>query len=58
MLMGKAHYLYHYVYAYTLGPAFGGLLAGLFHIFHARAHEPHDKLKDFDSNQKENLLNY
>ena len=52
------HYLYHYVYAYTLGPALGGLIAGLFHIFHAKAHEPHDEHREFDSHQKENLLNY
>ena len=27
----------HYTYAYTLGPAIGGILAGLFHLLHAKA---------------------
>ena len=27
----------HYTYAYTLGPALGGILAGLFHLLHAKA---------------------
>ena len=27
----------HYWFAYTLGPAIGGVLAGLFHLFHAKA---------------------
>ena len=29
-------YMYHYAYAYILGPFFGGFLAALFHMFHAK----------------------
>ena len=60
------------MYAYTLGPALGGLLAGLFHMIHRKAHRPvdhhthssvdidHLAPNDFDSNEKEekNLLAY
>jgi len=33
-------FMTHYTYAYTVGPAIGGLLAGLFHLIHAKFHEP------------------
>jgi glycerol uptake facilitator-like aquaporin len=36
-------YMYHYLYAYMLGPYAGGLLAGLFHLWHAKGHAPEDK---------------
>ena len=39
-MLGSAHFRYHYLYAYTLGPALGGLCAGLFHIFHREHHKP------------------
>ena len=50
--LGWNHYLYHYLYAYTLGPAIGGLLAGCFHVLHAKAFEPDDPTKNFDASQK------
>ena len=39
-VLGGAHYMRHYLYAYTLGPSLGGLIAGLFHIFHREHHKP------------------
>ena len=54
--LGKQHYLYHYVYAYTLGPLLGGLLAGFFHNIHAKAHEPVEEHREFDSSQKQTFL--
>ena len=32
-LDNENRYLTHYLYAYTLGPALGGLLAGIFNLF-------------------------
>ena len=29
----------HYLYAYTAGPALGGIIAGLFALFHKKLHD-------------------
>ena len=52
---GKASYLHHYAYAYTLGPALGGLCAGLFHLLHREAHKP-EKKTDFEQEGMSSLL--
>jgi len=39
-------FMTHYLYAYTIGPIIGGLLAGLFFIFHRKLHEPDDARLD------------
>ena len=51
----------HYTYAYTLGPALGGILAGFFHLLHAKAFaekkEPLHTYEDpDDAGRKEHLL--
>ena len=58
VMLGSAHFRYHYLYAYTLGPALGGLCAGLFHIFHREHHKPNKHIS-YDSNTKvDNLHDY
>ena len=54
--LGSAHWIYHYMYAYTLGPALGGLLAGLFHIVHAKAHEPDEPERNFNNEQRAHFI--
>lgn len=45
LFIGWEHQLRHYLYAYVFGPALGGVLAGLFHIPHAKLHEVFEKGK-------------
>ena len=54
--LGHARKFYHYLYAYTVGPAIGGLFAGLFHIVHAKAHEPIHGRSHTDESQVESFL--
>ena len=49
--------LTHYLYAYTLGPAIGGLLAGIFHLFHAKLHDP-DHTEGQTYEEKQNLISH
>ena len=51
-------YLYHYAYAYVIGPLIGGLLAGCFHVMSAKAHEPCDDRREFDSAHKESMISH
>ena len=37
-------YLTHYAYAYILGPLVGGLLAGIFSLYHNPVHQETEKL--------------
>ena len=52
------HFLTHYLYAYTVGPAIGGVLAGIFHLFHKKAHVPDEHLPGFASDQKQGLIDH
>jgi len=55
--LGSEQYISHYLYAYTLGPALGGCLAGLFHIFHAKAHAPdNEEIQELRRDEKDELL--